>query len=137
MTISLPAGSNNSAAPSDQRLPRCWPIVVITPAYGRATAASTCIAPANFDPKSNVITRAVGACAALDLDAAYGAIRDGDRFLLCSDGLSSVLDEREIAGELNRAPAERAADRLINRALARNAGDNVTVVIVIAEALRD
>lgn len=90
---------------------------------------------ARAHPKSNVITRAVGAGVSLELDAAYGAIRDDDRFLLCSDGLSSVLHEREIAEELHRAPAERAADRLIARALARGAADNVTVVIVIAAAL--
>jgi serine/threonine protein phosphatase PrpC len=86
-------------------------------------------------PKSNVITRAIGARASVELDAVYGDIRDGDRFLLCSDGLNSVVHEREIAEELNRAPAERAADRLITRALARGATDNVTVVIVIAAAL--
>ncbi|MGD9965396.1 MAG: PP2C family serine/threonine-protein phosphatase [Hyphomonadaceae bacterium] len=90
---------------------------------------------ARLHPKSNVITRAVGARASLELDAAYGDIRDGDRFLLCSDGLSSVLAEREIAAELNRAPAELAADGLISRALARGAADNVTVVIVIAAEL--
>jgi serine/threonine protein phosphatase PrpC len=90
---------------------------------------------ARAHPKSNVITRAVGARSSLELEAAYGEIRDGDRFLLCSDGLNSVLHEREIAEELNRAPAERAADRLIARALARGASDNVTVVIVIAASL--
>jgi len=91
---------------------------------------------ARAHPRANVITRAVGARASLELDAAYGDIRDGDRFLLCSDGLSSVLHDREIAEELNRAPAERAADRLISRALARGATDNVTVLIVMAAALK-
>jgi protein phosphatase len=90
---------------------------------------------ARTHPKKNVITRAVGARHELELEAVYGDIRDGDRFLLCSDGLSGVLHEREIAEELIRAPAERAAERLIARALARGASDNVTVVIVIAAAI--
>jgi protein phosphatase len=89
---------------------------------------------ARSHPKGNVITRAVGARPSLQIDAAFGPIRAGDRFLLCSDGLSSLVHEREIAEELHRAPAERAADRLIARALSRGASDNVTVVIVIAEA---
>jgi serine/threonine protein phosphatase PrpC len=84
-------------------------------------------------PKGNMITRAVGARANLELDAVYGAIQRGDRILLCSDGLTSVLEDREIAEELNRAPAERAAERLIARALSRGVNDNVTVVIVMAE----
>ncbi len=88
---------------------------------------------ARAHPHGNVITRAVGARASLDLDGAYGALRDGDTFLLCSDGLSGVLHDREIAEELRSAPAERAADRLIGRALSRGAHDNVTAVIVIAE----
>jgi serine/threonine protein phosphatase PrpC len=98
-------------------------------------AGALSAAEAKGHPRGNVITRAVGARASLELDAAYGAIRAGDRFLLCSDGLSSTLHEREIAEELNRAPAERAADRLIARALSRGASDNVTVVLIMAESV--
>lgn len=90
---------------------------------------------ARSHPKGNVITRAVGARDVLELDTAYGAIQNDDRFLVCSDGLNAVLSEREIAEELIRAPLERAADGLISRALAKGAKDNVTVVIVVAQAL--
>jgi serine/threonine protein phosphatase PrpC len=82
---------------------------------------------------ANVITRAIGARAELELDAVHGAIRPGDRFLLCSDGLTSVVDDREIADILLRPPLQGAVDRLIQRALSRGAPDNVTAVLVGAE----
>lgn len=85
-------------------------------------------------PRANVITRAVGAREALELDGVFGTIQAGDRFLLCSDGLTAVVHEREIAEEMIRAPLQAAAERLIERALARGAPDNVTVVMVAAEA---
>lgn len=85
-------------------------------------------------PKANVITRAVGAHETLDVDGEFGVLRAGDRFLLCSDGLSSIVSEREIAERMMRAPLEAAAESLIERALARGAPDNVTVVLVSAEA---
>jgi len=85
-------------------------------------------------PRANVITRAVGAREKLELDGAFGVMQAGDRFLLCSDGLTGVVHEREIAEEMIRAPLAAAAQRLIDRALARGAPDNVTVVMVSAEA---
>lgn len=84
-------------------------------------------------PKANVITRAVGARAALELEAAFGPIQPGDRFLLCSDGLPAVVTEREIAQGLVRAPLEAAADDLLARALSRKAPDNVTLILIGAE----
>jgi serine/threonine protein phosphatase PrpC len=89
---------------------------------------------ARTHPRANVITRAVGARAELELDGVFGTIQAGDRFLLCSDGLTGVVHEREIAEEMIRAPLQAAAERLIDRALARGAPDNVTVVMVAAEA---
>jgi serine/threonine protein phosphatase PrpC len=86
-------------------------------------------------PRSNVITRAVGAGEQLEVESVFGPIQAGDRFLLCSDGLTAVVTDREIAEHMIRAPLEAAAERLLDQALARGAPDNVTLVLVAAEAV--
>ena len=65
----------------------------------------------------------------MELDKVTGRVAAGDRFLLCSDGLSKVLDDATIADLLDAGPAEQAADGLLAEALARNATDNVTAVV--------
>jgi serine/threonine-protein phosphatase Stp1 len=93
-----------------------------------AGAIST--AEALHHPRANVITRAVGAdFSALDLDKATDWLRPGDRFLLCSDGVSKVLPEAEIAVLLS-GDDPSPAERLIAAALDRRADDNVTAVTV-------
>jgi protein phosphatase/serine/threonine-protein phosphatase Stp1 len=81
-------------------------------------------------PRANVITRAVGATREpLELDKVSGPIRPGDRFLLCSDGLSKTLPEPELASLVaGHAPA----GAMIAAALARKVNDNVTAVVVEA-----
>jgi serine/threonine protein phosphatase Stp1 len=81
-------------------------------------------------PRANVITRAVGADSpALELDKTTDRLRPGDRFLLCSDGLSKIVPEDEIA-DLLAADRHSPAQRLVEAALARHADDNVTAVTV-------
>lgn len=81
-------------------------------------------------PQAHVITRAVGVEPDLALEGTSGAFAAGDRFLLCSDGLSDVLDDPALAALLaDRAPAE-AADALVAAALAAGAPDNVSAVVV-------
>jgi serine/threonine protein phosphatase Stp1 len=88
-------------------------------------------ADAEGHPRANVITRAVGdAAETVELDKVTGRIADGDRFLLCSDGLSKVLDDKAISHLLDAGSAEDAADRLIAEALARRTTDNVTAVVM-------
>ena len=80
-------------------------------------------------PRANVITRAVGAAEALELDKVSSRLAAGDRFLLCSDGLSKTLPDAELAVLLaGPGPAER----LVDEALARHATDNITVVAIAA-----
>jgi protein phosphatase/serine/threonine-protein phosphatase Stp1 len=82
-------------------------------------------------PRANVITRAVGASGeALELDMVTGAVRDGDRFLLCTDGLSKAVDEAVLAGILRADGPDSAADKLLAAALAQKARDNVTAVVM-------
>jgi len=83
---------------------------------------------AEAHPHANVITRAVGTDEpVLELEAVTGAALPGDRFLLCSDGLTKTLAEAEIAGLLSTgSPAEA----LMGAALGARARDNVTVVVI-------
>ena len=88
-------------------------------------------------PQSNVVTRAVGAADALDLDAEIQETRAGDRFLLCSDGLTKELNDDAIAPLLGMDDPAVCADGLVQAALDRGGRDNVTVVVVHADAEPD
>ena len=81
-------------------------------------------------PASNVITRAVGVADKLELDSDMFEVKEGDVFLLCSDGLYNEVHEHEIKEMLAVADCQYACDLLVDRALARGARDNVTAVVV-------
>lgn len=86
-------------------------------------------AEAYSHPRANVITRAVGAGnAPLQVDKVSGPLQPGDRFLLCSDGLSKSLQEDEIARLLGTGPVQ--AGTLVSAALNAGADDNVTAVTI-------
>lgn len=80
----------------------------------------------------NAITRAIGAADTLELDTEIHEIRDGDIYLLCSDGLTNEVSEDEIATELARGNCERICDTLMQYALQRRARDNITIVVASA-----
>lgn len=82
---------------------------------------------------SNMITRAVGAADVLDIDETTLAARDGDMFLLCSDGLSNAVDEQAIMGTLIAGDCAQAAQALVAQARANGGRDNITVVVVRAD----
>ncbi len=83
-------------------------------------------------PRRSVLMRVLGDVdAAPEIDTAILETRPGDRWLLCSDGLSSYVSEDRIAHVLAGAPvAASAANRLIRESLDAGAPDNVTVIIV-------
>src|SRR3954452_4547636 len=83
-------------------------------------------------PYSNIVTRSVGG-GRLEFSRLREAVQPGDRFLLCSDGLTNMVGDAEIAQELAAAPPREAALRLRDHVLARGAVDNVTIVIIHAE----
>ena len=84
-------------------------------------------------PRKNVITRAVGVRAQPQLDHVYGTLRDRDRFVICSDGLTGHVDDHEIAGLLQGSTPQAACDALLDLTLQRGASDNVTIVVVRCE----
>ncbi|WP_322402577.1 PP2C family serine/threonine-protein phosphatase [Massilia luteola] len=81
---------------------------------------------------ANMITRAVGASDTLDVEVTTLTARDGDIFLLCSDGLSNPVPEQDIREALACGDCAHAAQTLVGRALANGGRDNVTVVVVRA-----
>jgi protein phosphatase/serine/threonine-protein phosphatase Stp1 len=83
-------------------------------------------------PRANVITRAVGAdCDPLELDKISDRLIAGDRFLLCSDGLTKTMSDADI-GVLLGTEQGSPSDLLLGAALERQATDNVTAVTVQA-----
>ena len=80
-------------------------------------------------PRANIITRAIGANGdILDLDKVSDRLQPGDRFLLCSDGLSKIVPGQQLAYLL--ATAKTPAEHLVSAALQRRADDNVTAVAI-------
>jgi len=83
---------------------------------------------------SSAVTRAVGGEATLSLDSARGRVSPGDRFLLCSDGLTRIVAEPTIQEWMSKSDLREAAEGLVAATLAAGAPDNVTVVLVEAYA---
>jgi serine/threonine protein phosphatase PrpC len=85
---------------------------------------------AETHPQRSVITRALGTEADVDVDTFSVAVEPGDLFLLCSDGLTSMIDDQTILGavEQNRGSLEEAAKALVNAANRGGGEDNITVI---------
>lgn len=81
----------------------------------------------------HAITRAVGGEGTLSLDVRRDRVRLGDRYLLCSDGLTHELPDDVIAQLLGRGDVGDSANALIEATLRTGARDNVTVVVVEAQ----
>jgi type VI secretion system protein ImpM len=81
---------------------------------------------------SSAITRAVGVEPALRLDLERNDVRVGDRFLLCSDGLTRIIPDAQIEEWMGHADIRHAVDGLIKSTLEAGAPDNVTVLVVEA-----
>jgi type VI secretion system protein ImpM len=79
---------------------------------------------------STAVTRAVGVQPNLSLDLRLDAVSAGDRFLLCSDGLTRTLTDSQIGTWLEKRHIAAAVEGLIGDTLAAGAPDNVTVLIV-------
>jgi protein phosphatase len=82
-------------------------------------------------PQRSAITRALGTESAVEADIFAIEAEEGDLFLLCSDGLSDMLTDREMASAIDSAGGDpkRAADALVRTANAHGGEDNVTVVL--------
>ncbi|MGE0790656.1 MAG: Stp1/IreP family PP2C-type Ser/Thr phosphatase [Sandaracinaceae bacterium] len=78
----------------------------------------------------NAVTRAVGVYESVEVDTLDFDVLKGDRFLLCSDGLSGYLDEAELARIFAETPEDGLSQRLIDLANERGGKDNITAVVI-------
>ncbi len=80
-------------------------------------------------PHKNVITRALGMRESVQVDVMSDDIKDGDIYLLCSDGLSGMVDDKKIGEMFGRATdLEQAVGQLIEAANQAGGSDNITVL---------
>ena len=86
---------------------------------------------ARYHPYSNVITRCVGASETVEPDLYGGDVRPGDVFLVASDGLTGMVDDRRLQQILlARSGPGRIVDSLIAEANGRGGLDNITAIVV-------
>ena len=82
-------------------------------------------------PKRNVITRAVGIKESVEVDTNIHPLKKGDMVLLCSDGLSGMLKDEEMAKILNkRTTLEKKAAILVEEANKKGGHDNISLILV-------
>ena len=83
-------------------------------------------------PGKNFITRAIGTESMVSCDLYHREVSRGDYLLLCSDGLSNMMDDQEILFEaVHGVGKHRCCKRLLDIAKNRGAPDNVTAVLVL------
>lgn len=86
-------------------------------------------AEAEVHPQRSILTRALGPEREIEVDTLTHGVRDGDVYLLCSDGLTGMVDDAQIAEVAGSGEPMRAvAEELIARANAAGGVDNITVV---------
>ena len=78
----------------------------------------------------NIITRSVGFERDVDVDTFLLPVQVGDHFLLCSDGLSNLIEEHELAEAMSEQQDQDLVGALVQQALERGGDDNVTIVAV-------
>jgi serine/threonine protein phosphatase PrpC len=84
-------------------------------------------------PLGHILTRVLGTQAHVAVDVVEGELRDGDCFLLCSDGLIRVMDGTEVENWIRKVgtlPLEGLVDSMLGEANRRGAPDNVTVALL-------
>ncbi len=87
-------------------------------------------------PQRSVITRALGPEGVVEVDTRSYAARDGDVYLLCSDGLTTMLSDEQVAAVLRaHEPLREAGEALIATANEAGGRDNITVVLLRVEEL--
>ena len=86
-------------------------------------------------PDKNIITRAIGARDTIEIDFFHEELKSGDLILMCSDGLTNMLEDEEI-GRILKTPGtiEERAERLIDAANQNGGRDNIAVILIDAFA---
>jgi len=79
---------------------------------------------------ANVITRAIGIVDPVEIDSRMMEVEPDDQFLLCSDGLSRMVSDKEIEAIMANKNSDEIVQSLLHTALVRGATDNVTIICV-------
>lgn len=83
-------------------------------------------------PQRNIVTRALGVDEDVEVDLETVSVQEGDTILICSDGLTSMVDANAIRDVLaNASDPQQAADRLIDIANEAGGEDNITAVVLV------
>ncbi|MGR2708458.1 serine/threonine-protein phosphatase [Pseudomonas sp. ArH3a] len=85
---------------------------------------------AQAHPDARALTRAIGACASLQLEVLELGTQPGDVFLLCSDGLYQALSHGELGRALSAGTPQQMVDQLFTAVLLTPARDDLTAVVV-------
>jgi PPM family protein phosphatase len=85
----------------------------------------------NFEGK-NIITRSVGFESESQCDIFEYKLRPGEALLLCSDGLSNMVSDPDLAGILFSSQPQEVVQRLIDEAKRNGGDDNITVLVLLA-----
>jgi serine/threonine protein phosphatase PrpC len=86
---------------------------------------------ARADPRSSIITRALGIAPVVEIDTMWTDATTGDLFLICSDGLSDMVDDAGIATMISDGTPDDMTDRLVRAAMIGGGTDNISVAIII------
>jgi protein phosphatase len=78
----------------------------------------------------NIITRSVGVQEEVEVDTIVWDVQVNDSYLLCSDGLSNLVQNNELLGYIDRYTTEEAARKLVDLANERGGDDNITLILV-------
>lgn len=89
---------------------------------------------ARVHPKRNIITRALGTEPDVQIDIMQMALRPGDVFFLCSDGMTNFVDEKQILDiALGEGDWQAKLERLLSIALENGGADNITALFAAFE----
>jgi protein phosphatase len=80
----------------------------------------------------NIITRSVGYQEEVESDLSEKTLKPGDKILLCSDGLSNLVEDKDIQEIVNQYPLNEACERLVDLANSRGGDDNITIILIQA-----
>lgn len=81
-------------------------------------------------PHKNILTRAAGVSVNLNVDTGYCDILQADKFLICSDGLTNMVDNEEIKNICYDSNIKDKAQHLVQRAINYGGKDNITCIVV-------
>jgi protein phosphatase len=84
-------------------------------------------------PRKNVITRAIGSSPDIQVDIINQEIKENDIYVVCTDGLTNMVCEKEISETVSDNEPEAACSKLIEAANRQGGDDNITVIVIKCE----